>query len=88
MRNFAVAAFGGESEAEEMKSAVGDEDAKCAADECEKSAFGEELADDAAAARAECGTESNFTFAGSGASEHEVGDVDAGDQKHETHCAE
>ena len=88
MRNFAVASFGRESEAEEMKSAIGEDDAERATNEREKCAFGEQLADDAAAACAEGCTEGDFTFAGSGASEDEIGDVDAGNQEDENHCAE
>ena len=87
MRNFAVASFGGESEAEKMKPAIGEEDAECAADEREKRAFGEQLADDAAAACAERGAEGDFTFAGGGASEDEIGDVDAGNQEDENYGA-
>ncbi len=70
-----------------MKSAIGDDDAERAANERKKRAFGKQLADDAAAACAEGCAKRDFTFASSGASEDEIGDVDAGNQEDENYRA-
>src|ERR1700726_4399909 len=66
-----------------MESAVGDQNSKEAADQRQKNTFGEKLTQNAAAAGAESGADSNFAFARCGAREHQVCDVGASDEKDE-----
>ena len=50
--------------------------------EREQHAFGEQLADDAAAAGADGGADGDLARAAGGARQQQVGDVGAGDQQH------
>ena len=54
----------------------------------EHDAFGEQLADDACAARAHGGADGEFTLAAGGADEQKIGDVGAGDEQNEADGAE
>ncbi len=54
----------------------------------EQNAFGEQLADDAPAARAHGGPNGEFAFAAGGADQQQIGDVGAGDEQHEAHRSE
>ncbi len=56
--------------------------AKDAAGQREQDAFGQQLADDAAAPRADRGTDRNLTLAARRAGQQQVGDVGARDQQH------
>jgi len=62
-------------------SPCGEREAECAPGQSKERAFGEQLPDDARAAGAEGETNGEFLSASVRASQHEVGDVDAGDEK-------
>ena len=55
------------------------------ADSGKKNAFGEQLADQMAAAGANGGTDGDFALASGGAREQEIGDVGTGDEQNEAH---
>ena len=61
----------------------GEPDARSAAGERDDEALGEQLSDDAAAARADGEPHGEFLAALGGAGEEEVGEIDAGEQEHE-----
>ncbi len=74
--------------AHHVEGPLGDEEAGGAAHDGEQKAFGQQLADDAQAARAQRGADGDFLFAGGGAREQQVGDVGAGDQQNQRDRAE
>ena len=65
-----------------------EDEAQDAAGDGEHHALGEELADDAAALRAEGGADGEFALAAGGADEQQVGDVGAGDEQDQADGAE
>jgi hypothetical protein len=60
---------------------VAEGQAGCSAERGEQEAFGEHLAEDVAAARAEGKAGAHFALAGGGAGEQQVGEVDAGEEQ-------
>jgi hypothetical protein len=67
---------------------IGDGHACSAAQEAESQALCEQLRDQAAAAGAECGANSQFPFTGRSSCEKQIGDVRAGDQQDQANSAE
>ena len=74
-------AFGRDDAKQQAGSPVGDENARGAADRSEQHALGEHLANEPAAAGADCHAHSDLLLAGRGAGEQQVGNVGAGDQQ-------
>src|SRR5579883_2257589 len=73
-----------EDEAKDQRSAgIGESESRAAAEKRKQDGFGERLADEARRAGAECHAERDLATFAEAADEHEVGDVGAGDQKHE-----
>ena len=67
---------------------IADAHAECSTGEREQQALGEQLAEDGAAASAERAAHRQFLLAGHAASQQQIGDVDAGDEEHETDGAQ
>jgi hypothetical protein len=78
------AGCGGAKELESEKTPMGKEQAERTAEQDEKGVFGQELAKNSDAASAEGHANSNFAVACGGATEKQIGEVGAGDQKNET----
>ncbi len=76
-------AFAGDHVDEQARAAIGDGETGESAEDGENHAFGESLAHETAAGRAECGTDGGLRLARGGADEHEVGEVGAGDEQDE-----
>ncbi len=86
---FADAGQAGGADGEQGANAgVAEDEAEDAAGEGEDDAFGEELTDDAGAARAHGGADGEFTLAAGGADEQKIGDVGAGDEQDEADGSE
>ncbi len=86
---FADAGEAGGADGEQGANAgVAEDEAEDAADEGEDDAFGQQLTDDACAARAHGGANGEFTLAAGGADKEKVGDVGAGDEQNEADGAE
>ena len=75
----------GEGEREQyVRSGIGDGETEQAAEAGEKNAFGEQLADDAAALRTERRADGHLGAAAHAADEQQIGNVGAGDEKNES----
>ena len=86
---FADAGKAGGADGEQGANAgVAEDEAEDAAGEGEDDAFGQQLTDDARAARAHGGANGEFTLAAGGADKQKVGDVGAGDEENEADGAE
>ena len=64
-----------------------DSDSEDAADQSEQHAFEEQFARDAAASGAQCRANGEFELASFGANQQQIGNVDAGDQQHQSNRA-
>src|SRR5271163_3544227 len=81
---FADAGQAGGADGEQGANAgVAEDEAEDAADEGQDDAFGQQLTDDACAARAHGGANGEFTLAAAGADKEKVGDVGTGDEENE-----